>query len=236
MKIVTITGLTYQAGATTIATAVAWNLTAQANYKVLLLNANANEANADYQLGISDASNMGWIKALHMQTQPLLSGTIFDEKLYYLSTGVIGEKINPKDLSNIIDELKSLDLDFIIIDAGTSDNESTQIAQNLADLNITVFTPTPNALIRFNSIKPNSNEYFLTNKLRANSSVMNDIVLILQNSIFANHLLKPIIPDDEFIMMAHMQQQPFTRYAPYCASSMEINKLVIDILLNTEKI
>lgn len=232
MKIIAFSGLTSQSGTTTVSTALAWSL-ATKNYKVLLLNSAPNAADADFHLNVS--VNDGWMDALQNHEDALSKGILFENKLWYLPSGVNKVPVDIRSFNRILSNIEMLNIDFLIIDAGLRKNTLWEACVKISDLSLTTYVPTPNSLIHFNTVIAASNEYFVSNRYKTNSTVMNDIDLLLRNSSFANRILSPQIPDDEFILAALMQQKPFTLFTPFSASSLEIEKLIIDILLKTQK-
>lgn len=229
---IVLQGLGERAGTTMVAVSLAYSLSRN-QHRTLFIDAHPSCTGAGWIL-TGEQNKNGWINC---------SGDILKNAfrcagcLWYLPSGSASAGIqSASPLRERIQTLYSitgaLSLDYIIIDGGQRGSEPAEISAEYADMVITLLEPDPNSLLRLNSTKPADNEYLLINKYDYRSMIMKDIEIFLRSSSFRDRLLSAVIPLDEFVPAAFLSQKPVTAFVPFAASSVEIDKIIVDLLLH----
>lgn len=207
-----------------------WNSLCVDGYHDYLAN-RSSSTNVLYNL---ENNTKGWFDNLCSKNSEL-NILKFTDKCYFLPFGNSAELYDKKKTSEYISQLKQKlsqysKLDYVIVDAGVKNSVFASAIAKESDVIITVMEAEGNCISIFEEQDIKGNEYLVLNKFVLNSSVMNEVEMMIRNSDYGKNFLKTTIKYDESVMQSFLQQMPVTRYMPISVASNDIEKLMFDIV------
>ncbi|WP_281071517.1 cellulose synthase operon protein YhjQ/BcsQ [Succinivibrio dextrinosolvens] len=230
-------GLTGFIGTSSIASALGysfskngWNSLCVDGYHDYLAK-RSSSTNILYNL---ESNTKGWFDNLCCQDSEL-NLLKFADKCYYLPFGNSSEHYDEKKALEYIRQLKAKisqysKLDYIIVDAGVKNSVFASAMEKESDVIITLMEAEGNCISIFEEQEIKDNEYLVLNKFVLNSTVMNEVEMMIRNSDYGRNFLKTSIKYDESVMQSFLHQMPVTRYMPISVASNDIEKLMFDIV------
>ena len=241
MKTILIQGINANVGASTIASAITYQLS-ELGKTAVLIDANTNQqANSvSLLLGVSpEKQNTGWINDLTKNSSNLstLSGCFYkyENNSFCIPLGSI-DALDREYLPELADNLLALlfkqkNIDYLIIDAGERNNHLAAHLSSSSDIIFTVVEADGNCVQRLNSIQPAYNEFFIINKLNSYSQASLDIQSLLLNSKLKQSFIKTAIPFDESVVSSYMNLMPFNRFLKISSASLQLEKIIMELFI-----
>lgn len=239
MKIVLVQGINGNVGTSSVSAALAHSCTL-IDKKSLVVDANLKKAEPQLATFFNlEKDSFGWSDALLQQTFDKNAPSFvyhYENQCYLMPLG----KAQDLDLSKsnaiadkLIFKLKQLQkLDYIFIDGGIRGNELGCSLTDKVDLVLSLLKPDGNSAFRLNYMDPLlEHEFLLINDFNLKSKLNYDLKDLYQVSPFKAQLLKSTITYDECMLQSLIRQMPITKYLPISASSLDIQKLLFELIL-----
>lgn len=235
-------GLNHNVGTSSIAASITYSLAKLGKTTVCIdANTDAMGNSISNLFGIEECKS-GWLNAMENGSSlvnDFNEAPVFfqyEEKAFFVSLGKLDENVDSLRantlISPLLDQLSKYDqIDYLVIDAGIKGNPLAKAFCSHANIVLTILFPDGNCLLRLNSSNIEENEYLVINALIKKSATMNDVNLLLQNSAYKSSFLRHSISFDESVMSAYMRQMPVSRFLQISVASLDIEKILIDIML-----
>lgn len=242
MKLIVMQGLNHNVGTSSVAAAITYSI-AKLGKTTVCIDANTDAmGNSISNLFGLEECKSGWLNAMENGSSLINDfneAPVFyqyEEKAFFVSLGKLDEKVDSLRanslISPLLDQLSKYEqIDYLIVDAGIKGNTLAKAFCSHADMVLTVLFPDGNCLLRLNSSNVEENEYLVVNALIKKSTIMNDVNLLLQSSAYKSSFLRHSISFDESVMNAYMRQMPVSRFLQISVATLDIEKILIDIML-----
>lgn len=230
MKSIVIQGFTEHCGTTSIVASLAWSLS-KVRSPIFLVNANKNDSDIEYLLNV-DKQSSGW----YDNPQSFNNAFHIDLDLFLIPFGTtqILEKETEAKISLLKQRIEQINPCYALVDAGVRNKLFSSNFVKNADLVITIVEPDSNNINKLKKITLGDNEFILINKYDSRSKIFSENEKELRK-FFNNKILEQQIQIDEFMNEAFHRHQPISRYLSFAASSVELEKVIIDIILKTQQ-
>lgn len=257
MIVIALQGLKPRVGTSSVAAALTY-LLSQRLSKVLAVDCALGTGGLDVQFGLYDKQTgqnapTGWLNALREGQDPLACAWRYEGECFYLpqgrlpspdaaaattitadptkATGAAADAASPKEALALLERLRTLNFSYAVLDLGVRESALAQALAAQADLSVTVVEVDGNCFLGLQSLRLGPREVLLLNKFDPRSHVCNDLDLVIRDNAGAGNVLRALIPLDESLRESLLQLQCVARYQPIAASTREIERAMIEIML-----
>ncbi|MBQ9275551.1 MAG: hypothetical protein IJ228_12120 [Succinivibrio sp.] len=257
MIVIALQGLKPRVGTSSVAAALSY-LLSQRLSKVLAVDCAQGTGGLDVQFGLYDKQTgqnapTGWLNALRESQDPLSCAWRYEGECFYLPQGRLPspaaaadttknadptntinaatDAASPKEALSLLERLRTLNFSYAVLDLGVRESALAQALAAQADLSVTVVEVDGNCFLGLQSLRLGPREVLLLNKFDPRSHVCNDLDLVIRDNAGAGNVLRALIPLDESLRESLLQLQCVARYQPIAASTREIERAMIEIML-----
>lgn len=236
MDLIALQGMHAHAGVSSVAAALAWSITRSPDSggRSVFIDGAPSFWGATAIFGIP-AAFPSWLSAGNDLKGLLSRAALYDDAVLTLPArpgDPAPDAALARSLMAELNNLAALSRCLAVADAGVRGSPAAKAFAAIADIVFTVTEADAAGETELSSLVPESNEYFLINRLDTRSPASRDSAARLRkHPVIGPRILDAEIPLDEFVREAAMKPEPYTRYLNYSEASCQTERVLLDIRL-----